>query len=153
MKIREVKIGDRVNWIKLVKLADNRNEEWAKEKFNSFLASKKMKRLLVIEEKKKLIGFVGIKGEDLEENVSENLNKNYALINWIALIPEYRKKGFGSKILKECEKYSLKWKKKGIWLGCRDEVIPFYEKNKYKKQGTFINDKGKTENLMVKELR
>ncbi len=105
-----------------------------------------------MEKKNLIIGFSGVKGEDLEENVSETLNKDYALITWIALIPEYRKKGFGSKILKECEKYALRWKKKGIWLGCKDEVISFYEKNGYKPKGIFINEKGKAENLMVKEL-
>ena len=84
--------------------------------------------------------------------LSETLNKNYALVTWIAFIPEYRERGLGSGMLKECEKYALKWGKKGVWLGCKDNVIPFYKKNGYKQKGTFINEKGEEENLMVKEL-
>ena len=38
MKIRELKIEDKLNWINLVKSADNRDKEWAKQKFDSFLA-------------------------------------------------------------------------------------------------------------------
>lgn len=152
IKIREIAISDKKKWIKLAELSDNRNGEWAEQKFDNYLESKKKKRLLVAEESGRLIGFSGIKGEDLEENVLETLNKNYALITWIAFIPEYRKKGLGSKMLKECEKYALKWEKKSIWLGCKDDLISFYEKNGYKTKGTFINDKGKKENLMVKEL-
>ena len=152
IKIREIAISDKKEWIKLAELSDNRNKEWAEQKFDNYLESKKKKRLLVAEENGKLIGFSGIKGEDLEENVSEILNKDYALVTGIAFIPEYRKKNLGSKMLKECEKYALKWEKKGIWLGCKDNVIPFYEKKGYKSKGTFINEKGKKENLMVKEL-
>ncbi len=152
IKIREIAASDKKEWIKLTKLSDNRNKEWAEQKFDNYLESKKKKRILVAEEDGKLIGFSGIKGEDLEENVSEMLNKNYVLVTWIAFIPEYRKKGLGSKILKECEKYAVRWEKRGIWLGCKDDVIPFYEKNGYKSKGTFINEKGKKENLMVKEI-
>ncbi|MBS3144068.1 GNAT family N-acetyltransferase [Candidatus Woesearchaeota archaeon] len=152
MKIREIKKEDRQKWIKLVQLTDNRNKEWAEQKLDSYLDSKKKKRLLIVEENGKLIGFVGIKGEDVEENVSEILNKEYVLITWIALIPKYRKKGLGSQILKECEKYARKWEKKGIWLGCKEKVIHFYEKNGYHKEGTFINDDGREEYLMLREI-
>src|SRR3989344_5548794 len=135
MKIREIKKEDRQKWIKLVQLTDNRNKEWAEQKLDSYLDSKKKKRLLIV-----------------EENVSEILNKEYVLITWIALIPKYRKKGLGSQILKECEKYARKWEKKGIWLGCKEKVIHFYEKNGYHKEGTFINDDGREEYLMLREI-
>ncbi|MBS3082066.1 GNAT family N-acetyltransferase [Candidatus Pacearchaeota archaeon] len=150
MKIRELELNDKPNWIRLVKLADNRDYLWAKQKFDSYVLSKKKKRLVIVEENDNLIGFAGIKGEDIEENVKSELIKEYLLITWIAFIPEFRNKGLGSKLLTVCEKYAKKWKKKGIWLGCRDEVIPFYEKNKYKKIGMFINNGEKEENLIVK---
>src|SRR3989344_6815526 len=89
IKIREIVISDKKKWIKLAELSDNRNREWAEHKFDNYLESKKKKRILVAEESGKLIGFSGIKGEDLEENVLETLNKNYALVTWIAFIPEY----------------------------------------------------------------
>jgi ribosomal protein S18 acetylase RimI-like enzyme len=153
MKIRELKRKEIKPWIELVQLADNRDEEWAKQRFDSFVSSRKKKKLLVVEEKSNLIGFVGIKGEGLEENVKPELNKEYMEINWIAIVPKFRNKGFGSKLLIECEKYARKWKKKGIWLGCRDEIIPFYKKYGYKEEGTFINYKNKPENLMVKKFK
>lgn len=153
MKIREITFADKDNWIKLVELSDNRDKEWAEQKFESYINSKDKKRLLVVEENGNLVGFSGIKGENLGENVSVALNNDYALITWVALIPEYRKKGIGSKILRECDKYAVKWNKKGIWTGCRDKVIPFYEKSGFIKSGTFINDKGQIENLMVKEIK
>lgn len=109
--------------------------------------------MIILENNDELIGFVGIKGEDIEEKVPITFNNDYALITWIAILPNYRKDGLGSKLLEECEKYAKKWKKKGIWTGCRDKVISFYVKNGYRKSGTFINENGIEENLMVKELK
>jgi len=152
MKIRELGSNEKLAWINLVKEGDRRGRIWAEQKFDSYILSKKKKRLLVVVENMKLIGFAGIKGEDLEENVSKELNEKYLLINWIAFVPEFRNKGLGSKLLSECEKYALEWDKKGIWLGCKNGVIPFYKKNGYKMSGNFINDKGKEENLMIKEI-
>jgi len=152
MIIRKINKQDKEKWIKLVKEADRRDKTWAEQKFNSYVQSKKKRRLLVVEEKAKLIGFAGIKGEDIEEKVSKELTEESILITWIAFVPEFRNKGLGSKLLAECEKYALKWSKKVVWLGCRDEVIPFYEKNLYRKAGRFVNEKGKEENLMVKKF-
>lgn len=153
MKIRELKEKDKEEWMRLVKRSDNRNRVWEEKKIKSYTSKKKKKVLFVLEENNKLVGFVGLKGEDIEENVPAIFNKDYALITWIALIPNFRQRGMGSKLLRHCEKYIKKWKKKGIWLGCRDKVISFYIKSGYKKYGTFINEKGNEENLMVKELR
>ena len=153
MKIRLLKLRDKENWIKLAKDADNRNREWAVQKFESYVMTKKRKKLIVCEDNKQLVGFCGLKGVDMDENVSLELNNYYALITWIAILPSFRKAGFGSLLLNECEKYARKWKKKGIWLGCRITIIPFYERNGYEHKGTFINEKGKEENLMVKELK
>jgi GNAT superfamily N-acetyltransferase len=94
---------------------------------------------------------MGIKGADIEEKVSDDLNKKYLLICWIALIPEYRGKGNGSKLLKYAEKYLGNWKKKGIWTGCKNNKLLFYKKNGYVPRGTFQNELGDRENLMVKE--
>lgn len=152
MKIRELKNQDKKDFINLVKEADNRDAEWGEQKFKNYVSNKKKKIILVCEENNRLIGFVGLKAQDIGENVESDLNDNYVLITWIVLIPEARGKGIGSELLLECEKYSKKWHKKGIWLGCRDKVIPFYEKNGYKKAGTFINDRGKQENLMLKNI-
>lgn len=153
MKIRPLKLKDKENWIKLAKDADNRNSEWAIQKFKSYVATKKRKKIIVYENNNKLIGFIGLKGEDIKENVPKTFNEDYVLITWIAVLPDFRKLGLGSKLLAKCERYARKLGKRGIWLGCRDKVIPFYQKNGYKQKGTFINEKGKEENLMVKELR
>lgn len=152
MRFRELVENDKEQWIKLAQLANNRDKRWAEQKFKSYVKVKKKKKILVVEEKSRLIGFVGIKGQDIEEKVEDALNKDYLLITWIAIIRDRRKKGLGSRILKECERYALTWKKKGIGLGCNNKIIPFYEKNGYKKVGRFINDAGREENLMIKEM-
>ena len=109
--------------------------------------------MIFVQNKSVLIGFAAIKGEELGENVSSELNEDYLLLVWIAVLPEYRNKKIGSQLLKECEKYVKKCKKKGIWTGCRTKVIPFYERNGYKHEGTFVNEKGNEENLMRKEMK
>lgn len=150
MKIRILEERDEEDFVKLVKLADNRTSKWAKEKFKRYVGTKKKKLFLIIEEGGKLVGYAGLKGEDIDENVLSELNEEYALLTWIALLPEYRAKGLGSKLLRGCAKYSKKWKKKGLWTGCRDKVIPFYEKNGFSKKGKFVADSGNEENLMIK---
>lgn len=153
MKIRELELKDKDKWIKLVYLADNRDRSWAEEKFETYVGSRKKKRIVVSEENGELIGFVGIKGENIKENVSLELNNDYCVVNWIAVLPDFRKAGIGSKLLNECEKYARKWGKKGIWLGCQVKTMPFYERNGYKLDGEFVNIKGKKENLMEKRLK
>lgn len=153
MIIRELKSEDIDKWIELANDADNRNEKWARDKFDRYLNSQNKKRLLIVEEKGRLIGFAGVKAENLGENVSPELNEKYLVITWIAFIPEFRNKGLGSKLLNVCKKYAKKWKMKGIWTGCRDKVMPFYEKNGFKKKGTFVNEHNKKENLMVMEIK
>jgi len=150
MEIIILKEKDKKDWITLASIADNRSQEWAEQKLSSYTDTKKKKVILVCKSGEKFLGFAGLKAEDINENVEKVLNEEYIILTWIALIPEAREKGLGSKLLLECEKYCKKWAKKGIWLGCRDKVIPFYEKNGYKKAGTFLNDRGKQENLMLK---
>lgn len=152
MKIRELKPNDLEKWINLVERADNRNKEWALRKFESFVLNKCSKKLLVVQERNKLVGFAGIKAEAKEKGIPKEINQNFMFLTWIAFLPEFRARGYGSKLLKKAEKYAFKWNKKGIFLGCRDEVIPFYERNGYKKQGNFINEQGKIENLMILRL-
>ena len=153
MKIRKIKEGDRKAFIEMVRSADNRDKKWAEQKFDNFILSKKKKSMLVAVNNNELIGFAGIKGEDIDEVVPSELNKNYAKINWIAVLPKYRDDKIGSKLLKESENYAKKWKKRGIWLGCKDDVLEFYEKNNYHKRGTYMNDDGNEENIMLKELK
>jgi ribosomal protein S18 acetylase RimI-like enzyme len=152
MKIRELNKKDRKQWIPFVKEANDRDKKWAIQKFNRYINTKKKKRMFVIENKGKLIGFMGIKGEDNEEKVSDELNQNYLLICWIAIHPDHRGRGIGSNLLKHSEKHLKRWKKKGIFLGCSNKRIPFYERNGYTKEGTFLNGWGGRENLMIKHF-
>lgn len=152
MNIRKLRPEEKEPFVELVKDADNRNRQWAEAKFESYVYTRKKKCILVCEDGGKFIGFAGVKGEDIEENVSEEFNTEFALLTWVAVLPSYRKKGFGSLLVRECEKCSQSWGKRGVWLGCRDDALGFYEKNGYKQEGKFINEKGNEENLMVKKL-
>ncbi|PIN88468.1 hypothetical protein COU61_04810 [Candidatus Pacearchaeota archaeon CG10_big_fil_rev_8_21_14_0_10_35_13] len=153
MKIRELIKEDRAEWIELVRKADNRDKEWADEKFSRYVGSKKMKKMFVMEDKGKLVGFMAIKGEDNEENVREELNDDFILVCWIALLPEYRGRGIGSKLLKHAVRYLKKWDKKGIFLGCSDNRTNFYVRNGYSHEGKFLNGWGDKENLMIMKVK
>ena len=134
MKIRKATKEDKKQFIILAKKADQRPEYWSEHRFTKFIKGKG-DIFLFAEEKGKLIGYVGIKKKE-EENEFKKINfDKLACIAWIAVLPGFREKRIGSKLLKESEKYAKKWNKKGIWLDCRVKVLDFYIKNNYKVKG------------------
>jgi ribosomal protein S18 acetylase RimI-like enzyme len=139
MKIRKAKPGDKKQFIQLASKADQRPEYWSEPRFIKFI-KEKGNIFLFAEEKGRLVGYIGLK--EWEEDIKIkgiDFNK-FACVAWIAVLPESRKKGVGSKLLKEAEKYARKWKKEGIWLDCRKRVLGFYKKNDYKIKGYFIKE-------------
>jgi ribosomal protein S18 acetylase RimI-like enzyme len=140
MKIRKAKPEDKQQFIKLAKKADQRPEYWSEKRFTK-LIKEKDSLFLFAEENGKLIGYVGIKKKDYEESFKKINFEEFAGVAWIAVLPEYREKHVGSKLLKESEKYAKKWKKKGIWLDCRASVLGFYKKHNYKIKGYIMKEK------------
>jgi ribosomal-protein-alanine N-acetyltransferase len=155
MKIRKIVKKDFDKFVELMVEADNRPKDWAKEKTAEFIG-KKNKLILVAEEKGKLIGYVGLKERDEDERIKKVDFDKYASVTWIAVLPEFRGKSIGSKLLKSCEKYAKKWGKKGIWLDCRKEVLKFYKRNEYKVVSSFIKEvktKKRKQYVLLKKIR
>ena len=143
MKIRKARKGDEKQFIKLAKKADQRPEYWSKQKFTKFIKGKG-NLFLFAEEKNKLIGYVGLKKKDKDNKIKKIDFDKLACIAWIAVLPDYRKKSIGSRLLKRAENFANNWGEKGLWLDCRSRVLNFYERNGYKIKGYIMKeDKGK----------
>lgn len=153
MKIREIVLEDKENVIDLMRKADNRKREEATRKFNNCLFTKKNRKILVAEEGNELVGYIVIKEESDKKEISQFLDLNETIcVNWIAVLSEKRNKKVGSKLLKAAERYVLKWRKKGMWLDCREKVVPFYENNGYRNLGKLIKN-NKEIFVMFKEIK
>lgn len=133
--------------------ATSKSREWAKHRAEKYIFNKNKDRLiLVAKDKNDLVGYNGIlKYDDNPARKFVNLNE-YSWISWIALLPEYRKKGLGSILLKTAEQHSKDFNKKGILLDCRKKVLPFYIKNEYSLLGEYI-DKNAPRFVMGKPIR
>lgn len=141
MKIRLANKKDADKFRILAKKADNYPSYWSKSRFPNFL-NNPTQIILLAEDKGKLLGFVGLQKQCLDKRVINRMPKinDLTYITWIAVLPESRKKHIGFKLMKECERYTKKFKQKGIWLTCKKEVIGFYNKLNYKVYGYFIKE-------------
>jgi ribosomal protein S18 acetylase RimI-like enzyme len=157
MKIRRAKIKDTEELIKVIQLADGRTEEIARRKVKKY-SEKKDGFFLIVLENEKLIGYAlfDLYNEEIEANKYVDI-REHASVCWIAVLQEFRMKKIGSRLLKEAERYTKKFGKKGVWLGCREGVIGFYEKNEYKNKGNYLRKTSsgimKPYYIMVKELK
>jgi ribosomal protein S18 acetylase RimI-like enzyme len=81
---------------------------------------------LVAEEDKKIAGFICASAKDIERP----LKNKYACLVYIAVLPEYRKRGIATKLYNECVK---KLKRRGIthiyaWADMKSGIINFLKK-------------------------
>ncbi len=140
MKIRKATKKDVKKFQELAKKADRYPSYWSKSRFPNFIKNKEQ-LILLAEEGKKLIGFSGVMKKYPDKRVSKRIDTDKsAYIAWIAVLPEYRKKQVGSKLLNESEKIAKKLGQKRIWLACKKDVIKFYKKNKYNLKGYFMKE-------------
>ena len=156
MKIRKAKLSEAIKALRLAKEADERFEpydiKWMKHNLKN-----KGRVFLVAEDKGKFVGYVGLAKKDSDERVKKKLDiDKKAVVMWIGVLKEYRNKKVGSKLLKACEQQAKKWKKEGIWLDCRKEVLPFYKSNGYKVVAHFtkiIRNKPRRKYVLLKSLK
>ena len=110
------------------------------------------KLILVLEDDSQLLGYVGIKAIEENDNACEFVDlSTFADLMWIGIDSEFRHKGFGSKLILACDNVARKWGKVGIWLDCKGKVIPFYVSNGYHAQGSYFY-KGEPRYVMVKKF-
>jgi ribosomal protein S18 acetylase RimI-like enzyme len=132
--------------------ADDRSEQEAKEKVEGFLG-KKNKMFLVAFLRKKIVGYVSLKKEDRDVCAERFVNtKNLSHVSWIAVLPEFRNTGIGTKLLKIAEKNAKTFGKSGIWLDCRKNILPFYIHNGYSVSGSYIDEQRKRSFVMFKKF-
>lgn len=98
----------------------------------------------------KLIGFVvgpAVKNRFVQDEMYDDTPLNlsqggHQLIFTIAISPDYRGQGIGSKLLSEFENIARKNHRESIALTCLEGKIPFYEKNGFVDQGVSASSHG-----------
>jgi len=139
MKIRQVKLND-INdfietYVKAYEELENYKYKTRKEIKNYFkwLYNRDKEGFLVAEENNKAVGFaagdanwINLEGEKVLE------------IHEIFVLPEFRKKGVGSKLLNEILSYGIKKGRRlaELWVGKTNyKAIDFYKRFGFKKAG------------------
>lgn len=123
-----------------MKIADFRPEEWSRPKIKKYI-KKEGHAILLARENKRIVGYVGLKEVENEDEVIRMILGNridvYGCAEWIAVHPSHRGRGIASLLLGAAEKWMKKRKRAGVWLDCRMDVIALYEKNKYTLAGSY----------------
>ncbi len=138
----------------LMRIADGRTQEWAADRIPAYLTEGGRKTIFVVEEDNHLLGYAGIK--EFEENAETRLIlgqsiDNLACITWIAVHPNSRRRGIATALLKHCELWAKNKRKQGIWLDCREKVLPLYENAGYRIAGSY-NHQGSARHVLVKTI-
>lgn len=60
----------------------------------------------------------------------------------VETVPEFRKRGYASILMKEVIKDCVNDSRKGIILNCKEEYVPFYERLGFKKNGDAKSEHG-----------
>ncbi len=151
IKIRETKVADLPGLIRLRlkminacpdsflddygELTDWSVEDWGR--WFSRLTEAKNSNLIVAEDGEKLVGIVGCKG------VKHKRADHVATLVGVGVLPEYRSKGIGGKMLKEMigwVKNKTKVERLQLTVYADNEIaIRFYEKLGFQKEGLFKN--------------
>jgi ribosomal protein S18 acetylase RimI-like enzyme len=140
MIIRKATKKDINNLAKVIYELDRRTKSW-EDIIRKYL-NKKRHIILIAFDRKNIAGYIFFDDEDKDKRLKQFVKlEEFASIALIAIIPPYRRKGIGSKLLNAVEKYAKEWKKVGIVLDCKKQAIEFYEKRNYKQIGYFIKKK------------
>jgi ribosomal protein S18 acetylase RimI-like enzyme len=138
MVIRPITKEDTAELVKLMHVADGRDESWALNKIDKFLSNENWE--LFVAEDKELLGFLGVKDKydkDEAKDILGDAIDNYSYLAWMAVHPDYRKQGIARQLASKCEDWSKERKKSGIWLECKEHLILFYGKLGYTKKGSY----------------
>lgn len=111
------------------------NEAATKEKLKQRLENYPNHFWLMFKEEK-LIAFIDgftTDTSDLTDEMFENATLHDEKGSWqmifgLNTLPQYRKQGYASKLIKKVIETAKKEKRSGIVLTCKKELIPFYEK-------------------------
>lgn len=77
--------------------------------------------------------------------------KEYTGICWYAVLPEFRNKGIGTALLRDCEKIAKKKEYRKLFVWATKEALGFYIKNNFKKSNKKLKPK-ETNILLLKNI-
>ncbi|MBW3002065.1 GNAT family N-acetyltransferase [Candidatus Woesearchaeota archaeon] len=152
MRIREHTEQDFSMLVELMQKADNRPKEWAISRARSH-QNNAHKTILIAEEDGCVLGYVGIRESETNAETEVILGSqldHLACLTWIAVHPDFRRRGIATELLKNCGSWASEKDKKGIWLDCRKKLVPFYENAGYVVAGSY-SDKGSERYVLVKQ--
>lgn len=154
MILKEHAAEDSTKLIDLMQVADGRTQEWAAERIPNYLNKRDRKTIFVAEEDNYLLGYAGIK--EFEENaetrrILDQSIDNLACITWIAVHPQFRRRGIATALLRHCESWAKSKNKQGIWLDCRGKVLPLYKNAGYHVAGCY-DHQGRARYVLVKQI-
>lgn len=149
MKFALATIDDLPEIMRLEHLGFNEAEAGSEEAYRDRI-NKLHETFLTIQDDGKVIGFVvgpAVKQRFIEDEMFDVTPDNlfdggHQLIFTIAIDPDYRGQGIGSKLLTEFESNAHKAHRTSIALTCLKDRIPFYEKNGYINQGIAGSEHG-----------
>jgi GNAT superfamily N-acetyltransferase len=152
VRIRKASVRDKKRLIDAIIMADDRNEQKASSKVENFIGKKDRMFLLAVYGTK-IIGYAALKKEDIDKCAERFIDTSkYFHVSWIAVLQEFRKTGIGSMLLKSAEFRAKSFGKDGIWLDCRENIVPFYQHNGYSVAGDYFDEKGKKSIVMFKKF-
>lgn len=79
-----------------------------------------------------LVGVISL----FQKNNNLFAQKNQFQIRGMAVLENHQKKGFGKKLVRQCEAFAKKNNVNLIWFNARIIAVPFYKKLGYKTNGT-----------------
>ncbi|WP_125591196.1 GNAT family N-acetyltransferase [Companilactobacillus jidongensis] len=150
MKYVLADIDDLSEIMNLERLGFNDAEAGSEEAYRERIEKLHETFLTFKDEYGKVIGFVvgpAVKErfvkDEMYDVTPENLTTGgHQLIFTIAISPDYRGQGIGSKLLKQFELNAQNAGRTSIALTCLEDRIPFYEKNGYVNQGIANSEHG-----------
>jgi ribosomal protein S18 acetylase RimI-like enzyme len=153
VRIRKASMSDKNRLVEAIVDADDRSEQKARSKVESF-TGKKDRLFLVAMFGRKIIGYAAMKKEDDDKFAEKFVDtSNYSHVSWIAVLQEFRKTGVGSMLLKSAEARAKAFGKDGIWLDCRENIMAFYQHNGYSVVGDYLDESGKRSFVMFKKFK
>ena len=89
-------------------------------------------RVILAWKDNKIIALIALRKISKDKTLAKSLPLlRYSKVSWIGVSPAHRHQSIASQLLLAAEKQVTKWKQEGIFLDCKPELVPFYEKNGY----------------------
>lgn len=147
--IRNVKMEDLAELVAIEHLCFTKKEAATKEAFE-----KRIQLIpdsfFVAEENDSIIGLVNgpvIETEFITDDLFTGIKINpisggHQSILGLAVSPHYQKRGVASALLTHLEEAAKLKKRESVTLTCKEDLIPFYEKNGYSNKGISSSEHG-----------